>query len=328
MKLATYRSLAPGATGDRLGVLLSDGRVADLRLSYAGHLARREGEGRPYPVANARIPWDMTEFLWGGAAAMAAARAALDYAEGALRAGGEPAGPGGEACALEAKLVRLRPPIPRPGKFLHTGLNSRKHVQNTGNPAPRNVPGAPRFSSTLIGHEEPVIYPRQTRALDYEVEVAIVIGKRCKDVPPERAYDVIAGYTIYNDITAREIQRDEARGGVFLAKNFDTTNPIGPYLVTADEVPNPDTLKVECRVNGEVRQKDDLTDLIFGIPQLVAFFSQMTLEPGDIISSGTFSGVALERKPDPTPYYLKPGDVVECEVEHLGVLRNTIAAAG
>jgi 2-keto-4-pentenoate hydratase/2-oxohepta-3-ene-1,7-dioic acid hydratase in catechol pathway len=157
------------------------------------------------------------------------------------------------------------------------------------------------------------------------VEVGFVIGKRCKDVKPENAFDVIMGYTVYNDITARNVQRSPALGGVFLGKNFDTTNPIGPYIVTADEVPNPNELLVESRVNGDVRQHERLTDMIFGIPELIAFYSQMTLEPGDIISSGTFGGVAHEQ-PNPEEFFLKPGDVCECEVEHVGVLSNPIVA--
>ncbi|MBI3126425.1 MAG: fumarylacetoacetate hydrolase family protein [Candidatus Tectomicrobia bacterium] len=325
MRLATYRNLSPGASGDRLGALLSDGRLADLRLCYAACLAEKEGEGRPYAMAHARVPRDMREFLLGGGPALAAARKALEHAEGVLKAGKMPSGPDGEAAALAAGQYRLRAVIPKPGKFLHTGLNSIKHVEHTGNKKPPQVPGAPRFNTSLIGHEEPVVYPKQTKMLDYEVEVGIVIGKRCKDVARERAFDVIAGYTIYNDVTARDIQRDAARGGVFLGKNFDATNPLGPHLVTADEVPDPESLRVFCRVNGQTRQDERLTDMIFKIPDLVAFYSQMTLEPGDVISSGTFSGVAIEQA-DPGPFLLKPGDVVECEVERLGVLRNPIVA--
>ncbi len=325
MKLATYRNLSPGAAGDRLGVVLADGRMLDLRLAYAGYLAEKEGEGRPYAMASARIPRDMRDFLCGGEPALAAARAALRHAEAAVDAGGEPAGPDGEVAALKGRHVRLRAPIPHPGKFFHTGLNSNKHVANTGHAVPENVPGAPRFDTSLVGHEEPVLYPRQTRMLDYEVEVGIVIGKHCKDVAPENAFDVIMGYTVYNDITAREVQRTPALGGVFLGKNFDTTNPVGPYIVTADAVPNPESLRVQCRVNGETRQDELLTDMIFKIPELIAFYSQMSLEPGDIISSGTFSGVALEQE-DPEPFLLRPGDVVECEVESVGVLRNPIVA--
>jgi len=325
MKLATYRNLAPGATGDRLGAVLTNGDMLDFRLAYAGYLDREQGEGRPYVIANARIPRDMTEFLIGGERALEAARVVVNHAEEAFKSGGEPTGPAGERCAIKPKHFRLRAVLPKPGKFFHTGLNSKKHVENTGNKAPENVSGAPRFNTSLIGHEEQVIHPEQTQKLDYEVEVGIVIGKRCKDVKPEDAFGVIVGYTIYNDITAREVQKSAALGGVFLGKNFDTTNPIGPYLVTADEVPNPNELLVECRVNGDVRQHERLTDMIFDIPTLIAFFSQMTLEPGDIISSGTFGGVAHEQE-DPEPYFLKPGHVVECEVEHLGILRNPIVA--
>ena len=122
------------------------------------------------------------------------------------------------------------------------------------------MPGAPRFDTSLVGHEEPVLYPKQTKMLDYEVEVGFIIGKHCKDVKPENAFDVIMGYTVYNDITAREVQRSAALGGVFLGKNFDTTNPIGPYIVTADEVPNPESLHVQCRVNGKTRQDELLTE--------------------------------------------------------------------
>ena len=322
MRLATYRNLSSGSSGDRLGLVLSDGKIADLRLCYAGYL-KTQKEPRPYPVANALIPRDMREFLCGEKKSLEVASLSLKYAEEESAKNKDVLGPEKENCIIDSNMVRLRPPIPRPGKFLHTGLNSNKHVENTGNKVPANVPGAPRFSSTLIGHEDPVLYPKQTQKLDYEVEVAFIIGTTCKDVPPENAFDVIMGYTVYNDITAREVQKSDALGGVFLGKNFDTTNPIGPYIVTADKVPNPESLHVECRVNGEIRQDERLTDMIFKIPDLISFYSQMTLEPGDMISSGTFCGVAHEHE-DPSPYFLKPGDVVECEVEHIGILRNEI----
>ena len=322
MKLATYRNLSSGSSGDRLGLILSDGKIADLRLSYAGYL-KTEKEPRPYAVANALIPRDMREFLCGEKKSLKVANLALNYVEQEFAKNQKVLGPEKENCIVDSNMARLRPPIPRPGKFLHTGLNSNKHVANTGNKVPDNVPGAPRFSSTLIGHKDPVLYPKQTQKLDYEIEVAFIIGTICKDVAPENAFDVIMGYTIYNDITAREVQKSNALGGVFLGKNFDTTNPIGPYIVTADEVLNPESLQVQCRVNGDIRQDEKLTDMIFKIPDLISFYSQMTLEPGDMISSGTFCGVAHEHE-DPAPYFLKPGDVVECEVEHIGILQNEI----
>ena len=196
MKLATYRNLSPGATGDRLGAVLADGRTLDLRLAYANYLVEKEGEGRPYAMANARIPRDMRDFLCGGEPALAAAGAALSHAEAIIASGGDPAGPDGELAALKDRHVRLRAPIPRPGKFFHTGLNSNKHVANTGHAVPENVPGAPRFDTSLVGHEEAVLYPKQTKMLDYEVEVGIIIGKYCKDVKPEDAFNVIMGYTV------------------------------------------------------------------------------------------------------------------------------------
>ncbi|MBT3820517.1 MAG: fumarylacetoacetate hydrolase family protein [Nitrospinaceae bacterium] len=324
MKLATYRSLAPGATGDRLGVLASDGRMADLRLAYAGYLSSK-GEGRPHAMADTRFPQDMTEFLKGGTPAMDAARSALEFTEEAIAKGREPEGPDGELIALDANLVKLRAPIPRPGKFLHTGINFYSHLEETGHKKPDNVQAAGRFSSTLIGHEEPVVHPHQTEELEWEPEVCYVIGENCKDVKPENALDVIVGYTVYNDVSARDIQRTKALGSVFLAKNLDTTNPLGPYLVTADEVPNPESLRLTCRVNGQVKQDSDLAEMVFGVRELVAFFSQMSLEPGDIISSGTCGSVDRRKGPR---IFLKNGDVMECEVEHVGVLRNSVVVTG
>jgi 2-keto-4-pentenoate hydratase/2-oxohepta-3-ene-1,7-dioic acid hydratase in catechol pathway len=181
--------------------------------------------------------------------------------------------------------------------------------------------------SALIGPDELVPYPKSTKELDYEIELAIVIGKKGKDIPKEEAFEYIAGYTIFNDLSARDIQvREMEKRLLLLGKNLDALAPMGPYLVTRDEIKDPHVLAMELRVNEEPepRQKSTTGQMIFRIPELIAYWSQMTLEPGDIITSGTPGGVALFRQPDPQAWFLKPGDVVQAGIGGLGVLRNPI----
>jgi 2-keto-4-pentenoate hydratase/2-oxohepta-3-ene-1,7-dioic acid hydratase in catechol pathway len=223
--------------------------------------------------------------------------------------------------------VRLKAPVPHPGKIIALGLNFYDHAMENKMPPPEFPMGFLKASSTLIGHEGPIPYPCSTQMLDYEIEMAIVIGKRGKDIPQEKAYDYVAGYTILNDITARDVQRREQKKSLLLlGKNFDGFGPMGPWLVTRDEIPDPHRLAMELRVNHEPepRQKSSTGEMVFKIPALIAYWSQMTLEPGDIISSGTPGGVAYYRQPDPLPWFLKPGDVVEAKIEGLGLLRNPI----
>src|SRR6266516_3555596 len=163
--------------------------------------------------------------------------------------------------------------------------------------------------------------------LDYEVELAAVIGKRCRDISKKNALDHIAGFSVFNDISARDIQFAEMkRGFCNLGKNFASFAPMGPFLVTPDQAGNPDNLGMELRVNGQTRQFSSTKNMVFKIRQLVEFFSSMTLEPGDIITSGTPSGVAIYRKPDKTPFLLQPGDMIESKIENLGRLQNTVLA--
>jgi 2-keto-4-pentenoate hydratase/2-oxohepta-3-ene-1,7-dioic acid hydratase in catechol pathway len=163
--------------------------------------------------------------------------------------------------------------------------------------------------------------------LDYEVELAVVIGKACVDVSKEAALDYVAGYSAFNDISARDVIRGENRTGIHLmGKSFPGFAPMGPYLVTADEIPDPQNLKLSLRVNGETRQDSNLGYMIFKIRDMIAYWSQMGLNPGDVLTTGTPRGVAAGRKPDQVPWWLKPGDVVEAEVEKIGMLRNCIVA--
>ena len=177
----------------------------------------------------------------------------------------------------------------------------------------------------MTGHLAPILYPPRVKLLDYEVELAAVIGQRCKDVSKEDALDYVAGFSVFDDISARDIQFAEMkRGFCNLGKNFATFAPMGPYLVTPDQAGEPDNMKMELRVNGSTRQLSSTKMMVFKIRELIEFFSSMTLEPGDVITSGTPSGVAIYRKPDKEPYLLRPGDVIESEIESLGRLKNTV----
>ena len=224
--------------------------------------------------------------------------------------------------------VTLRAPI-LPKKFFHTAGNFREHHEestrvNWSHPV---LPWIVFFQNVdaIIGPDEPIVYPEMmTSELDYELELAVVIGKAGKFFSPEEAEEYIAGYIVFNDITARDIQREEMKSGVFcLSKSIDTFVPIGPWIVTPDELGDPSQLSMELRVNGEVRQRSNMSNMSVTVPEIISHYSAMGYSPGDIISTGTVSGVAGFSE-DPASLYLKPGDVVEAEIERVGVLRNPV----
>jgi 2-keto-4-pentenoate hydratase/2-oxohepta-3-ene-1,7-dioic acid hydratase in catechol pathway len=224
--------------------------------------------------------------------------------------------------------ITLRAPI-IPKKFFHTAGNFREHHEestrvNWSHPV---LPWIVFFQNVdaIIGPEEPIIYPEaMTSELDYELELAVVIGKAGKFFSPEEAEEYIAGYIVFNDITARDIQREEMKSGVFcLSKSIDTFVPIGPWIVTADEIPDPHNLGMELRVNGQTRQTSHTSRMSVTIPEIISHYSAMGYSPGDIISTGTVAGVAGFSE-DAASLYLKPGDVVEAEIEGVGVLRNPV----
>jgi 2-keto-4-pentenoate hydratase/2-oxohepta-3-ene-1,7-dioic acid hydratase in catechol pathway len=224
--------------------------------------------------------------------------------------------------------VTLRAPIV-PKKFFHTSGNFAEHedeskVVNWSHPMHKGIVFFQNVDA-IVGPDAPVVYPEHlTRQLDYELEMAIVIGKPGKFFTPDEAMSHIAGYLIFNDITARDIQRREMRSGVFsFCKAIDTFCPIGPYIVTADEVGDPHDLDMELRVNGSVRQKGTTSRMRLSIPQLVAYHSPQGYSAGDLVSTGTIGGVA-GFSPEAESLYLRPGDVVEAEIEKLGILRNPI----
>ena len=223
---------------------------------------------------------------------------------------------------VRASQVKLRAPLPHPPKVVCVGLNYRAHARE----AKMEIPDVPtifaKFPTAVIGPGEPVILPKSSSKPDYEAELAFVIGKRGRHVPAERWREYVFGYTNFNDVSARDFQMRTSQW--MIGKTFDTFAPMGPAIVTADEVPDPHVLAIRTAINGEVLQDSNTSDMIFKIPDLVAYLSSVyTLEPGDVVATGTPSGVGFSRHP---PRWLKPGDEVVVSVEGLGDLRNPVVA--
>ncbi len=219
--------------------------------------------------------------------------------------------------------VRLGAPIARPSKIVCIGLNFRDHAAETGNPIPAEPVLFFKATSSLVGPNDPLVIPKNASKVDWEVELAIIIGRRASYVPKDRAREFIAGYALHNDYSERSFQLE--RGGQWVkGKSADTFAPLGPFLATPDEVPNPSNLQMWLKVNGAYRQRSTTANMIFDDAALVSYVSEfMTLLPGDVISAGTPSGVGLGMKP---PQYLKPGDVVELGIERLGESRQRVVA--
>jgi 2-keto-4-pentenoate hydratase/2-oxohepta-3-ene-1,7-dioic acid hydratase in catechol pathway len=234
----------------------------------------------------------------------------------------------GQELALEA--VRLRAPI-IPKKFFHTAGNFREHEEESKRVAWSHeiAPWIVFFQNVdaIVGPDEPVVYPEHlTEELDYELELAVVLKKPGKWFSPEEAMDYVGGYVIFNDITARDIQRREMRSGVFsFCKAIDTFCPLGPWIVTADEIPDPHDLAMELRVNGEVRQTSHSGQMSTTIPEILSHYAPLGYSAGDVLSTGTVSGVAGFSE-DAASLYLRPGDVMEAEIERIGVLRNPVVS--
>ncbi len=246
-----------------------------------------------------------------------------------LLAGGEELLERAAACAgrepdLKEQEAHFLPVVPNPQKILCVGLNYADHARESGAEVPPEPVIFSKFASALAGHGQPIVLPRASGEVDYEAELVVVIGRRGKHIPEQQALDHVAGYACGHDVSARDWQLRKPGGQWLLGKTFDTFAPVGPYLVTRDEVPDPHQLDISLRLNSETMQQSNTRELIFSIPQLIAYISQvMTLEVGDLIFTGTPSGVGFSRKP---PVFLTPGDVAEVEIQHLGTLRNTVVA--
>ncbi len=287
---------------------LAGNHVVDLAA------ASRAVGGSPAPAL-----LSMLDLIAAGPAGLAGARAALAHAEAALAAGAGAAERQG--LARPRGGVRLLAPIPRPAKNIFClGRNYAEHAAERGADAPTIPVYFTKPHTTVIGPEADIVYHRCTKALDYEVELAVVIGTGGRNIPRDRALAHTFGYTVMNDVTARDLQKAHTQW--FKGKSLDTFGPMGPALVTADEVPDPQRLRVTLRVNGQVRQSAGTDTMIFNVATCIAVLSEgLSLEPGDIIATGTPAGVGAA-----TDGLLKVGDVVEAEVSGLGVLRNPVVA--
>ena len=227
----------------------------------------------------------------------------------------------GQSPAIDLNAVRLLPPVPVPPKILCVGLNYDDHLEESGLKKPAFPEIFARFATSLIPHQEPIRRPRESIALDYEAELAVVIGKPGRRIPQELALDHVAGYSLFNDASVRDFQLRTPQWT--MGKNFDGTGSFGPWLVTPDAVPpGARGLRIQGRLNGRVMQ-DSRTDLlIFSVPALIEMISvAMTLERGDVIITGTPGGVGVARQP---PVFMKPGDIFEVEIEGIGVLTNPV----
>jgi 2-keto-4-pentenoate hydratase/2-oxohepta-3-ene-1,7-dioic acid hydratase in catechol pathway len=304
MKLMTFKK----GKEYGLGVLVKD-QVLDLNAAFEEHLGGSfKGEETPC--------LDMLSFLDLGAKGLAEAKKAMKEVD--------------EASALfKLSKIKVASPIPRPRKnIVCLGLNYADHVHEGSkarNEPPRDLPSVPIFftkpATAVVGPSDDIIYPRVTEKLDYELELAFVVGKAGKYIPEEKAYDHIAGYTVFNDISARDLQR--AHQQWYRGKSLDTFAPMGPYIVTSDEVGDPQNLDMWLKVNGEERQKSNTKHMIFSIKKIMSTLSAgITLEIGDIFATGTPSGVGSAHPKG----LLKVGDEVEAWIQKVGSLKNRVVA--
>lgn len=289
MRLVTYRA------GDerRTGAMLDDTRIVDLPRATDGGL-----------------PADMLQLLDLGDDGLALARQALADA------------PAAAIVTLDGDRVRLDAPVPRPGKALAIGLNYRDHAEESGQALPQRPIVFAKVSTCITGPGLPVQVPGVSDAVDYEGELCFVIGRRGRHIAAASALDYVAGYTIGNDVSVRDWQFHNPTW--MMGKGFDTHGPIGPWIVTRDNIPDPHALDIKTYLNGERVQSSNTKHLIFGIGDLIEYISTaFTLEPGDIVFTGTPAGVGMSRKP---PLFMKPGDTVRVEIERIGALENPVIA--
>jgi 2-keto-4-pentenoate hydratase/2-oxohepta-3-ene-1,7-dioic acid hydratase in catechol pathway len=301
MRLVSY-----GPKWEERAGILTDSGIIDLEVAM-----RASGAGAP--VSDTRLLLEQPDW-----------RRLLDKAFGAR----------GSVKPIDARSMRLGAPVPAPRQLLIAGANTKSHIAEAA-PVLKDVapPREPmilaKATSSLCGPFDEVIHPPETRKLDYEVELGVVIGKRCRRIKEREVKDHIAGYMTVNEMSARDIQLAEHESNPFyrvhfIGKSFDTFCPTGPALVTSDEIEWGRPLGMRTEVNGQVRQASDTSDLYFGIEALVAYCSRgMTLFPGDIIVTGSPAGVAFFMKP---PAFLKPGDRVRCEIEKVGAIENLVRA--
>lgn len=227
-----------------------------------------------------------------------------------------------QAARLDLAAVKLLPTIPDPPKIVCLGLNYADHAKEGGVPVPKDPVLFSKYATALIGHGDAIVLPPVSQEVDYEAELVVVVGKRGRNLTADQAMAHVGGYTIGHDVSARDWQLKKDGKQWMVGKTFDTFAPLGPVLVTADEVPNPHQLGIRLKLNGQTMQNSNTRQMIFTVGATLAYLSQVfTLEPGDLVFTGTPPGVGFARKP---PVYLRAGDVVEVEIDGLGLLRNPV----
>lgn len=311
MRLVTY-----GHDGElRLGAVW-DEWIIDLNRAYR-RLLQTQGEGRPDALATAHLPPDMLAFLNGGERCLQAARETL-----AIVASADLYGWHAHGLAYPIDKVTLKAPLPRPGSIIGVGLNYADHAREAGLPIPEEPIFFAKFGNAVSGPYDPIIVPRVSTQVDYEVELAVIIGRPGKHIAAARAYEYVAGYCVANDVSARDWQMRTSQW--LQGKTFDTFLPLGPALVTGDEIADPQALPLSLSIGQQILQDSNTSRMVFPVAEIIARISQlMSLQPGDIILTGTPPGVGMAQKP---PRWLRPGDVVEAEIDGLGRLKNPVVA--
>ena len=314
MRLVTYQHEGQARTGALLGE-----SIVDLNRAYKAAL-HHVNNANELAVADLRLPTEMVSLLQGGEASLNAAKRAVAFVQERQAAGDTTLR--AQGLVYEVAQVALLSPVLRPDKVLCLGLNYRDHAAESGMAIPEYPVLFHKVSGSLVGQGQPVVLPRISTQIDYEAELAIIIGKRGKYIAEADAFSYIAGYAIANDVSARDLQFRTAQWTT--GKMLDTFGPLGPALVTKDEIPDPNNLRIKTILNGEVMQDSNTSEMIFHVPFIVHYISELiTLEPGDVIMTGTPPGVGQSRKP---PVFMKAGDSVTIEIEHLGALTNPLVA--
>lgn len=310
MKLVSYRF-----EGEVRGGCVVGEEVIDLNRAFQLKL-KDEGKTRVKQRAEALVPADNMALLEGGEESLALAREAVDF----VLANREKLPV--EKVIFSRSQVKLEAPVLRPGKILCVGHNYREHIQEMGREIPKFPVLFAKFSNTIIGPEDDIPLHEVTNQLDYEAEFAFVIGKKARYVSEENALDYVAGYTIANDVSARDLQFRTIQW--LQGKTLDGSCPLGPWLVTKEDIPDPHQLEISLKVNCEQRQRSNTRNLVFNVNRLVSYLSEiLTLEPGDVILTGTPGGVGVAREPKT---FLQDGDVVTIEVDQIGILENRVRA--
>jgi 2-keto-4-pentenoate hydratase/2-oxohepta-3-ene-1,7-dioic acid hydratase in catechol pathway len=313
MKLLRYSLKHERRIQARLGVLVGKELVADLRAAYARYLIEEIGNPKGRELAALFLPPYIAQFLHVGAPAWEALSEVYGWLSDLVKSKPGELGLDGTQLFLPLAECRVYAPV-RGSKVILLERNYGGHTRASE----RSLAALMKAPSCVVGPGRDILRPAGIKELDFEASLAVVIGKRCKHVPAEKAYDVIAGYTILNDVTARDLRGNGHKAFPLLSKNLDTFAPLGPWLATKVEIPDPMNLRIRTLVNGKVCDEGNTSDMIHSIPELVAHFSRMTLMPGDIIATGSPRSSARPES------YLSPGDLIECEVEKVGTLINAV----